>query len=376
MTGSVVSVLAQQSGDALTAILQFNQPTTHLECDMQYEFEIQLAQLERAAEKIDTYNADNFRQKVKEVLDEGNRKEYREMFDTLRACRHAIQSSDSENRDVKTSARRVIESFSHVEKDYRQIVSSTRRFDRVYHDSRLSAPSDDEKHKSEVLTLSNGLKLEEVREMKRLIQFGRYLSNCVKNSDEAREYINDVKINKTRLYGLLSETGEILGLMTVELKTRTITEFEYAERNGQNIFGERVRCGPFGHRSTDEFVSQGVVSQSDLIEILNVLDATADDNTDFVRLGAFSRFKNGIPEADPVELADGREAWSWKGRNELIVAIDGNGDSERLMKWSRYSRENHRGRFSWDTCESGSMELGELFDIVLSNPQLVEKIRN
>ena len=343
---------------------------------MQHEYKFQLDQLDKLAKDIDTYNSEYFRHTVKKILDDGYRNDHRELYDTLKACRHAIQSINSENANVASAAQRVLESFSHVKKDYRQIVASTKRFDRIRLDSKLNVSSDVEMPKPEILTLSNGLKLEEIRDVKRLIQVGKSLDNCVKKFDEAQDRINDVKINKSSLFSLLSTTGEILALLTIDLKTRTISEFECAERNGQNIFGERVRNGPFGHRANGESVSQGMVSQSDLIEIQNKLDVSADEISEFVRLGAFSRFKKGIPEVDPIQLVDGREIWCWKSENELIIAIDGERNSGRLMNWSRFVRENDYGKFAWDTGKSESMNLGELFEIVLNNPQVLEKICN
>ena len=343
---------------------------------MQHEYKFQLDQLDKLAKDIDTYNSEYFRQTVKKILDDGYRNDHRELYDTLKTCRHAILSINSENANVASAAQRVLESFSHVKKDYRQIVASTKKFDRIRLDSKLNVSSDVEMPKPEILTLSNGLKLEEIRDVKRLIQVGKSLDNCVKKFDEAQDRINDVKINKSSLFSLLSTTGEILALLTIELKTRTISEFECAERNGQNIFGERVRNGPFGHRANGESISQGMVSQSDLIEIQNKLDVSADEISEFVRLGAFSRFKHGIPEVDPIQLADGREIWCWKSENELIIAIDGERNSGRLMNWSRFVRGNDYGKFTWDTGDSESMNLGELFEIVLNNPQVLEKICN
>ena len=343
---------------------------------MQHEYKFQLDQLDKLARDIDTYNSEYFRQTVKKILDDGYRYDHRELYHTLKACRHAILSINSENANVADAAQRVLESFSHVKKDYRQIVASTKKFERIHLESKLNVSSDAEIPKPEILTLSNGLKLEEIRDVKRLIQVGKSLDNCVKKFDEAQDLINDVKINKSSLISLLSTTGEILALLTIDLKTRTISEFDCAERNGKDIFGERVRNGPFGHRANGESVSQGMVSQSDLIEIQNVLDVSADEICEFVRLGAFSRFKNGIPEVDPIQLVDGREIWCWKSENELIIAVDGERNSGRLMNWSRFVRENEYGKFTWDTRDAESMNLGELFEIVLNNPQVLEKICN
>ena len=189
---------------------------------MQHEYKIQLDQLDKLAKDIDTYNSEIFRQTVKNILDD-NRNDHRELYDTLKACRHAIQSINSENVDVASAAHRVIESFSHVKKDYRQIVASTKKFFGIYLDSKLNVSSDVEMLKPEILTLSYGLKLEEIRNVNRLIQIGKSLGNCVKNFDVAQDRINDVKINKSSLFSLLSTAGEILALLTIDLKTKTIS---------------------------------------------------------------------------------------------------------------------------------------------------------
>ena len=101
--------------------------------------------------------------------------------------------------------------------------------------------------------------------------------------------------------------------------------------------------------------------------ILDALDdASADDQEAFARVGAFSVFRNGRPEGEPVE-ADGREIRIWNYRNEIIVAAEG---PEGCREWSRFST----GRKEWLEGFCNGMELGELFGLMTRHPKVAEKL--
>ena len=145
---------------------------------------------------------------------------------------------------------------------------------------------------------------------------------------------------------------------------------------------QRRRRGPRGrlrgrHRSQQGIGAsiQEMVSKEDLFEILELLQVTADEINEFVALGVLSVFKDGMPLIDPVELADGREIWIWKFKKEIIVGIDGN---ERANDGIHFSRLWHEtGHFpGWNSSGIDSIEIDDLFDIMLGNPTVYEKIRD
>ena len=109
------------------------------------------------------------------------------------------------------------------------------------------------------------------------------------------------------------------------------------------------------------------------IEILNKLGTNANEEEAFVQVGAFSQFKNGRPEIEPISVGDGEEMWIWFYDDELIIATDENANGKLL--WSRFIRAGGITYPEWDVSPYSHMSLGELFEMVCQNPHVLEKLQ-
>ena len=104
------------------------------------------------------------------------------------------------------------------------------------------------------------------------------------------------------------------------------------------------------------------------IDILNKLDAMADDQEAFVRVGAFDAFKDGRPKAETIEIGE-RTCRIWNYDRQVIVAIRKCG--EKATQWSRFARDEDG---EWSDGEWFSVSWGELFGLMREYPTVTEKL--
>ena len=222
--------------------------------------------------------------------------------------------------------------------------------------------------------------LRSVQTEKYLRQIGSILDNCVEDEKTAKEYIHDVRNKETELWVLLSPSPSenVLALIKVFCEDRTVGEFECLRIDGDSILDDSL-IGDFQDHEDVGNNEQVTITRDDLIEILNCLDVSADEEYSFVLMGAFSSFRHGIPDVEPVELVDGREMWVWNYGDEIIVGLEPDIHDDRPFNWSGFKREAYRRRahhrILWrEFHHRQHLQLEKLFDILIKNPHVTEKI--
>ena len=176
---------------------------------------------------------------------------------------------------------------------------------------------------------------------------GKRLELCVGSRELARRYWRKVERGETELWFLLKD-GDAHGLIECDRRARKITE-----------------CAGRGKDDLD--LTSGVA-----FAILDVLDASADDEEAFGGVGAFGAFRNGRPEVEPIEAGD-RAFRIWNYPSERIVATAG---PDGRWEWSRFSLERcpFTDRDEWSEGCYSAVTLGELFEVMTRHPQVAEKL--
>ncbi len=362
---------------------------------LKHECLFQLDQLEKAGKGIETYKTDTIRCKVEQILDGRNILDFEKLHANLRACRRKLQSVGSEKFAKTDATGMIVDSLNEVS----LIVNLSHDVKVTRSNIRKNFASAEENQKSNHIRLTRGFQLEEIQDEQRLLEFFEVTRQVTMEIPD--EVIRHFKTGKAQLHGFLTPAGEILALIGVHPKSRRICRFDlnvrdhrtkedHSQRAPRGIFAKRCftphstfhRWGGYRHSlrlvsdseilpvsSSGDFDS--LLMQEDLIEMLSLLDATADHIDEFVALGAFSRFRNGIPDVEAVELIDGRELWIWRFSDELITAVDLNRETRNFLRWSRYIPTGQ----SWECPDLVSMSQNQLFDIMLDNPQVYEMLR-
>ena len=185
----------------------------------------------------------------------------------------------------------------------------------------------------------------------------------------ARSYLQEIENGDTELWLLWVDGGRHT-LIEVNVDDRSVSQCETRD-------GETPAFTPTLARA-----------------ILSALDASGDDNEAFSQIGVFSVFGNAPPpETEEYELDDGRRLrlWTFPEEKEIVAAVRHGpvGESwSRLRRQGggrvvptfglarrRRSRLQHRPpRWKEDRWGDG-FGLGELFDLMLTQPRILQKLR-
>ena len=346
---------------------------------------LQLDQLDKKATALigESFKSDTFREGIDIQISErtDDVKKLIELYDILKWCRKAVEETHSDKSEVSEDAGYVVARFAHVKSDFRQLENSARRFGKAVQELKTSEEIQREKSRQREYILESDLLLRSVGTKESLLEIGKELENCVRDEEHAKTYINKAKVGKTELWALYSPTPDenVLALIEVNCEGRTVSDFNCLRDRRDSVidFGLIEGKNPFSKKFNYEDIKEkGVITRDDLIEILNILDVSADDEPDFVKLGAFSSFRDGIPETEPVELFDGREMWVWRFDDEIIVGLEADGiNDDMAFNWSGFKRGtsfDDKVTFA-DASHSQHLELEELFALIIENPHVFEK---
>ena len=331
---------------------------------------------------LDLENFEKFKDAIKLQSDKrtGNTEKMIDLYEIVRASKRAVEEANSENSSVRESALVVVDKIRHASNDFNQFANSARKFRDTCSELTSNAQENTLNFRREDIVLNSKLVLRSVGSEKHLRKLGGELDNCVKDEDSAKEYLKRATIGQSELWVLLSPNEETLALIEVNCEDRTISEFDCLEQDGETVLDEgninqnRYRARRKKH---DSIKKKGVIYRNDLVEILNKLNASADDVPEFVLLGAFSKFKNGVPTVEPVALFDGREMWVWKYADEFIVGLEADGvNDDRAFNWSRFKRDtSYRSKVYWtESTRRQHLDVEDLLEVLISNPHAFEKL--
>ena len=287
---------------------------------------------------------------------------------TIRRIRKVVKHKDSENLNVRKSARKVLKSVRHP---FQNTINCANRFDKEF---RKSKESDGNSQNARVVSLNNEFTeytLEEIpiQSICKLMKIGKLFDNCVKDRKTAEKYLIQVKMGMSSLYSLVKRE---LPCALIKIYRGDNKIVEFGVRNDSET--HRIRRALSGnHENCHQRQSEFKLSHELGIEILNRLGTYADDVKAFVEVGAFSRFKNGRPDPEPVSFGDGEEMLIWFYDDELIIASDENANGELL--WSRFIKKRGATNPEWIESLYSHMALGELFEVVRQNPHVLEKLQ-
>ena len=263
---------------------------------------------------------------------------------TLRSIRESLKCSEHEDEVVRHKAGKLLKSCRH---SFEEVCKNANHFRKALTEAR-------ERHAEAEATpgtiaLSGEFRLEEVLSLKKLMTIGKTLEICVGKRADAQRYWGQAEAGEFKFWLLLREEKPY-ALLKLDV-------------------GEKDVVGQFSAHDNDD----PEISFELGMELLDELGVTGDDVPSFACVGAFSRFKGGRPEVEPIRMDD-REMWIWFYGDELIVGMEEQADGK--LSWSRFrlTRENSMNRLEWDDDFSNHLSLGMLFEIVRRNPHILEKL--
>lgn len=297
---------------------------------------------------------------VAAFLDENPETGERTARAALRSIREALGCREHEDEAVRHRAGKLLKSCRHTFDEVRKNAGHFRKELAKARERRADAEA-----APGTIPLGGGFRLEEVLSLKRLMAIGKALELCVRKREDAERYWEQAEAGEFKFWLLLKEE-EPFALLKIDVNEN-----------------EEV-VGQLSARDNDD----PEISFELAMEILEKLGVTADGDTAFARAGAFSRFKGGRPEVEPVRV-DEQEMWIWPYEDELIVGMEENGDGE--LFWSRFvlkrneynpytdPRVGPRRAFTrgeWDDDFGNHLSMGMLFEIVRQNPHVLERLRS
>ena len=209
-----------------------------------------------------------------------------------------------------------------------------------------------------------------------LMKVGRALHLCVARGDGAgRLYHAELRTGDTEFWTLQTDEGPVALLSVEEAEgTRRVAEF-------QGRSGRRPRA-------TDEKGGQRVLPGRLLSNVLRSLDATATDQEDFTRVGAFQSLLPAAARASHRDVAaEGRRYRVWKSADEVIIGRLRSGGCA-VVQWSRFERHElpsetrrpgrgARKRYEWlpGAWHLGAMDSDRLLELLAQSPGLYKAFR-
>ena len=283
------------------------------------------------------------------------------------AVRHAHEHGDS---NVCTKARELVrsircESFEETERRASKFNGLLRKVGHRLKEQQL---------KNARSRISAGdYEIVELNSVEQLVSEGRKLGLCVGHKDQlGREYHRRLRREESEFWSI-RRRAKAKGLVEIDKETRCVVEVA-GRRNGTLKLKRKVACG-----------------------VLRELDATADSEDTFSRVGAFGAILDSRPkDTAPIEF-DGYEYRVWLEPLSKQVVIEerwsakADDDRKGSRRWSLFERyepvlhprRRRRGRRlaprspEWrEGCSHpGAMAIGEFTHLLLRCPAIAERIR-
>ena len=314
--------------------------------------------LEKEFRCILDFDIDEFKEKIYAFLNKNREatnqakvcKTLKSIRNAVGCLKKAISKEEGIGRSLTHSAQNLLVSCRHPFEDAcRSADRFGKKFKNFERQQELRRTEDIQQHPT--IHLTDNYQMRGIRSVARLMDIGKALVNCAEEYEEACNRISRVTLGEVKLYVVEKDNVPVY-LLQFNTNDRKISDF--------SVHGDEL----------DELV----ISYELAMEILIKLDISGDEIPEFIRVGAFSKFKNG--RSKPESFVNyGQEIWKWRIQDELIIAVDKNLDGD--LRWSRFklpfrSRCWSR-RDSFRHHESHHYELGveELLDLIFQNPDLL-----
>ena len=182
---------------------------------------------------------------------------------------------------------------------------------------------------------------------------GRELELCVaRASGDGRDYHDALRSGDSKFYRL-ARGGQAIGLVQVDADSMCIAD-------AQGPANATVR-----------------LTRKRALDLLRVLEATADDAEAFSRVGAFSVFLDGTPKGQPYSY-EGCTYRIWAFPDTKRIAVRETFANGRRSTWSLFERRGsripERPLGTWVDCcyHNGAMGIGEFTDLLIRCPEIAE----
>lgn len=260
------------------------------------------------------------------------------------AVRHAQEHPDG---SIRREAKRMLRTAQHV--SFEELEASAKRFVGLL---RKSGHRRNEKRQCEQAwstTLPDGAELAQVPTPEALRSVGRALDLCVAKKDSLGRMYHRRLARGQSMFCTLAVEGEVVCLLEVDVDGHTIEE---TSAQGNRAFKpQRKRA----------------------FHILEALGATADQESAFADVGAFSPYLLGEPD-DRLRLEVNRYRYRvdvFREQRQVVVR-----ESRRRKRWSLFELEAPRGRGlgHWGEVHCGGICLAE-FAALLLLPKAAAAIR-
>ena len=304
------------------------------------------------------FDVDQLKEKIYTFLNENREASNQvKVCKTLKSIRNAVEclkkavaGRESIGRSLTHLAQNLLVSCQHCFEDIsRSAVKFNKNFKDFERRQELLRTEDMQQHHT--IHLDGKYQMKDVNSVAGLMDIGKVLDNCVKEYEEACDRMGGVAAGVAKIY-VVEKDGAPVYLLQFDMDNREITDFSAKDDDRDNL----------------------VISYELAMEILIKLDVSGDEIPEFIRVGAFSKFKNGRSKPDSF-VNKGQEMWKWRIQDELIIAVDKNSDGD--LRWSRFKLPFRNRcwsrRDSFRQYESHHYELGveELLDLIFQNPDLL-----
>lgn len=250
--------------------------------------------------------------------------------------------------EAKVLLRSVLnENFEEVERRCKRYFGLRRKATRRHNETR-------KRQQAWRTTLSDGSELAEVPTVDSLRSVGGHLGLCVAKQDRiARTYHEALRAGESRFFTRSIE-GDIVCLIEVDEETKRISELS-AKSN------RSVKLG----------------SGKEGLSILEALKATADRESAFADVGAFSPYLfDGRPNARLRLVENDRRYRVDVFRDQRQVVVREQSRRRKRVRWSLFEFKAPRGKglSEWDEVYCGGIDLGQ-FAALLLQPKVAAVIR-
>ena len=193
----------------------------------------------------------------------------------------------------------------------------------------------------------------EVKSKSVLRKWGKKFNNCLARPTQVNFYFPRVQLGKLQVWLLLRD-DKPFGLLSLITRSREVYDFD--------LIDDENDCG---------------WSYSLAMEILDKLDAEANCAREFVKVGAYDKFKQEQPIVEPDVIGENL-IWIWRFKNEIIIAQKDRDHIGDDLSWSRFSRtpEHSRTEFDgeWEDCMDSHLKFGDLLNLLMQHPELIKRL--
>ena len=229
------------------------------------------------------------------------------------AVRHAQEHPDG---NIKRAAKKLLKSTMHPG----SFEELSRHASKLHGDLRKVGERRANEEREEAalsIDLDPCYRLVELTSKRKLRSAGKALGNCLRDGEFLADYWKEVKEGTAALWVLQRKTRDgdwkHHGLLKVDTTgPRKIVECERSRNRLLKLKRKIAKA------------------------VLRALDASGDDVETFTRVGAFTAFRGGRPEVEPLQVGQ-RQVWIWRYPEEIILKVRRSGGK---TTWMRLYRRN------------------------------------